>query len=114
MEGKDLNSYTISGDFGGEKNNRNKNIYVCLYNRKRPDFGADTNKKYYMENVNKNNIVPMIVDLEKDDPTLKSYNCKGEQYTPENLYELEYNILVTPTSEDYLYFASNLRGETKE
>jgi hypothetical protein len=116
VEGKDLKSYTSSGDSAVKKiiNDRNKNIYVCLYNRKRPDFGPDTNKKYYTGNVNQNNIVPIIVDLEKDDPRLESYNCKGEQYTPENLYQLEDNLLVTPTSKDYLYFAANLRGEAKE
>ena len=116
VEGKNLKSYISSGDSAVQKliTARNQNIYVCLYNRKRPDFGPDTNKKYYTANVNQNNIVPIIVDLEKDDNRLKNYICKGEQYTPENLHELVDNLLVTPTSKDYLYFAANLRGEAKE
>ena len=116
VEGKNLKSNVASGDTKVQSiiNNRNKNIYVCLYNRNRPDFGPDTNKKYYTGNVNQNNIVPIIVDLEKDDPRLTKYSCKGEQYTPENLHELEGNLLVTPTSKDYLYFAANLRGQAKE
>ena len=116
VEGKDLISYTNKGNSAVQKiiNERNKNIYVCLYNRKRPEFGPDTNIKYYTGNVNQNNIVPIIVDLEKNDERLTNYKCKGDQYTPDNLYELEDNLLVTPTSKDYLYFAANLRGEAKE
>ena len=116
VEGKNLKSHVSSGDQKVQSiiNSRNKNIYVCLYNRNRPDFGPDTNKKYYTGNVNQNNIVPIIVDLEKDDPRLSSFKCNGEQYTPENLHELDGNLLVTPTSKDYLYFAANLRGQAKE
>ena len=102
VEGKNLKSHVSSGDQKVQSiiNSRNKNIYVCLYNRNRPDFGPDTNKKYYTGNVNQNNIVPIIVDLEKDDPRLSSFKCNGEQYTPENLHELDGNLLVTPTSKD--------------
>ena len=116
VEGKDLKGNNDSKTTTVQKiiNNRNKNIYVCLYNRKRPDFGPDTNKKYYTGNVNQNNIVPIIVDLDKNDSRLTNYDCKGEQYTPDNLYTMEENLLVTPTSKDYLYFAANLRGQAKE
>jgi hypothetical protein len=93
---------------------RNKNIYVCLYNRNRPHIPKQMNKKYYLGNVNQNNIVPIIVDLEKNDKRLTNYNCTGNQYTPENLQNLVDNLLVTPTSKDYLYFAANLRGQAKE
>jgi hypothetical protein len=93
---------------------RNKNIYVCLYNRKRPNIPYNIDKKYYTGNVVQNNIVPIIVDLEKNDTRLTNFNCTGEQYTPDNLYTLEDNLLVTPTSKDYLYFAANLRGQAKE
>ena len=44
---------------------------------------------------------------------LESYNCTGEHYITENLYELEDNLLVTPTTKDYLYFAANLRGKAQ-
>jgi len=95
-------------------NSRNKNIYVCMFNRKRPEHNIKSEKKYYTTNVNQNNIVPIMVDLDADDSRLYNYNCQGEQYTPENLYKEEGNLLVTPTSKDYLYFAANLRGEAKE
>ena len=93
---------------------RKQNIYVCLYNSNRPEFNYKTNKKYYTGNVNQNNIVPIIVDLEKNDPRLTKYDCKVKQYTPDNLYKMVDNLLVTPTSKDYLYFAANLRGQAKE
>ena len=108
------NNSTRTADVKKIIEERNKNIYVCLYNRKRPDFGVNTNKKYYAGNVNENNIVPIIVDLDKNDPRLTNFNCTGNQYTPDNLYELEGNYLETPTSKDYLYFAANLRGQAKE
>ena len=116
VEGKDLkgNNNDKSSKVQQIINDRNKNIYVCLYNRKRPDFGPNTNKKYYTGNVVQNNIVPIIVDLDKNDQRLSNFNCKGEQYTPDNIYTMDGNLLVTPTSKDYLYFAANLRGQAKE
>ena len=116
VEGKDLkgNKDSVTPTVKGIVDDRNKNIYVCLYNRKRPNFGPDTNKKYYTGNVNQNNIVPIIVSLDKNDKRLYNYDCQGEQYTPDNLYTMEENLLVTPTSKDYLYFAANLRGQAKE
>ena len=95
-------------------NERNKNIYVCLYNQNRPQFSSKNTRKYAALNVNQNNIVPIIVDLDRKDPRLTNYNCTENQYTPENLYKMEKNLLVTPTSKDYLYFAANLRGQAKE
>ena len=95
-------------------NNRTKNIYVCLYNRKRPKYDINSKKNYQTINVAENNIVPIIVDLEKGDSRIHHYNCKEDQYTPENIHNLDGNLLVTPTSKDYLYFAANLRGGAKE
>ena len=95
-------------------NERNKNIYVCLYNQNRPQFSSKNTRKYAALNVNQNNIVPIIVDLDRNDPRLTNYNCIENQYTPENLYLMDKNLLVTPTSKDYLYFAANLRGQAKE
>ena len=108
------NNQTRTTDVQETITKRNKNIYVCLFNRKRPEIGYNRNKKFYAGNINQNNIVPIIVDLEKDDERLTNYNCTGDQYTPENLYTLEGNYLETPTSKDYLYFAANLRGHAKE
>ena len=55
-----------------------------------------------------------MVVLDANDSRLYNYSCKGEQYSPENLYKEEGNLLITPTTKDYLYFAANLRGEAKE
>ena len=93
---------------------RNKNIYVCLFNRKRPDITKQIDKQYYAGNINENNIIPIIIDLENDDPRLTNYNCTGQQYLPTNIQESVNNLLVTPSSKDYLYFAANLRGHAKE
>lgn len=93
---------------------RNKNIYVCLYNQKRPQFNKKNTKKYAALNVNQNNVVPVLVNLEKDDPRLYSYECNQEQIEPDDLRNVEGNLLATPTSKDYLYFAANLRGQAKE
>ena len=93
---------------------RLSNIYVCLFNRKRPEYTPNNGKSYHARNVVENNIVPIIVDLEKDDKRLYGYECNGDDYTPDNLYTLEDNYLETPTSKDYLYFAANLRAHAKE
>ena len=116
VNGKDLKGNNPSTTPNVTKiiNDRNTNIYVCLYNRKRPAVNYKMDKKYYTANVNQNNIIPVIVDLDADDKRLYSYNCQGDSYTPDNLYKEEGNLLVTPTSKDYLYFGANLRGEAKE
>ena len=95
-------------------NNRTRNIYVCLYNRKRVKFNIESNKNYQGVNVVENNVIPIIINLDKNDRRLSYYDCKEEQYTPENIHNMDGNLLVTPTSKDYLYFASNLRGGAKE
>ena len=95
--------------------NRNKNIYVCLFGRKRPAFSKNTQRKYYAGNVNINNVIPLFVDLEANDERLTNYNCGSEQYDDSSkLYEIDGNYLETPTSKDYLYFAASLRGHAKE
>jgi len=60
-------------------NDRNKNIYVCMFNRKRPEHNIESEKRYYTTNVNQNNIVPVLVDLDANDSRLYNYSCKGEQ-----------------------------------
>ena len=95
-------------------NERNKNIYVCMYNQNRPEFKKDNTIKYATLNVNQNNVVPVLVDLDKNDARLTNYNCTEEQVKPDELRNVEGNLLVTPTSKDYLYFAANLRGQAKE
>ena len=120
-----IKSWINGKDLKGHNNNtnervqnitreRNKNIYVCLFNQHRPEYNKDNKIKYESSNVNQNNVIPIIIDLEPEDPRLNNYNCSEVQFTPDNLYLMEGNLLETPTSKDYLYFSSNLRGESKE
>ena len=118
VDGKDLVGSKRSGSDEAAKkiiNYRQGNIYTCLYNRKRPQYIPDNGKSYYAGNVVENNIVPVIVNLEKDDDRLEHFDCNNvKQYTEDDLYKEEGNYLETPTSKDYLYFAANLRGHAKE
>ena len=94
--------------------NKTRNIYVCLFNRKRPEYNLESNKQYEPINVVENNVVPIFVDLTTNDKRILHYDCKEKQYTPDNIHEAEGNLLKTPTSKDYLYFAANLRAGAKE
>ena len=95
-----------------EKNR--KNIYICLFNRKRPQYALKSHTSFFAGNVLENNVVPVFVDLNADDKRLTDFNCTGYQYSPENISLADGNYLKTPTSKDYLYFAANLRGHAKE
>ena len=117
VDGKDLVGSTKENSDKNVKdiiNFRLTNIYTCLFNRKRAQNKKNTNKIFEPINIAQNNIVPILVDLEKEDKRYYNYECKGEQYTPENIYQEKGNLLVTPTDKDYLYFAANLRGAAKE
>ena len=59
-------------------------------------------------------MVPILVDLEKNDPRVYNYKCDREQYTPDNIHEEKGNLLITPSDKDYLYFAANIRAGAKE
>ena len=94
---------------------RNKNIYVCLFGRKRPGFPKNNQKKFYPANIIINNIIPVFVNLEAKDQNLTNYKCGNIQYDDSaKISELDGNYLETPTDKDYLYFAANLRGHAKE
>ena len=93
---------------------RQKNIYTCLFNRRRPKYILRNDKAYILRNVDENNVVPIIVDLDKNDERLSKFNCSQNYYSPENISLLEDNYLETPTAKDYLYFAANLRAQAKE
>ena len=95
-------------------NIRKYNIYTCLFNRKRAQIKKDSKKIYISRSLCQNNIIPILLDLEMDDPRLTNYKCDKEQYTPENIYKEKGNILITPTDKDYIYFGANLRGGAKE
>ena len=116
INGKDLkgHNYTTNERVQNITKERNKNIYACLFNQNRPEYNKDNKIKYESSNVNQNNVIPIIIDLEAEDSRLNNYNCTEVQYTPDNLFLMEGNLLVTPTSKDYLYFSANLRGKAKE
>ena len=80
---------------------RQKNIYVCLFNRKRPQYTLKTDKKYYSSNVVENNVIPIIVDLDKNDKRLNNFICNVSQYNENNLYTFDGNYLQTPTLKDF-------------
>eukprot|EP00830_Metopus_es_P013292 TRINITY_DN3208_c0_g1_i5.p1 TRINITY_DN3208_c0_g1~~TRINITY_DN3208_c0_g1_i5.p1 ORF type:complete len:1569 (-),score=239.63 TRINITY_DN3208_c0_g1_i5:13-4719(-) len=93
---------------------RLKNIHTCLYNQHRVITKATQERYTFLSNVYQNNIIPIIPDLEKDDPRLTSYDCSGVyQYSPTNISQVD-NRLITPTIRDWLYFSANLRGGAKE
>ncbi len=98
---------------GGEKVDRALgNIYACLFNRWRAKVDPNDTKFVYPDNVYKNNVIPIIPELNKNDAKLTSYNCGSEYYTPENIHEID-NIKET-YSKDWLYFGMGLRGGAKE
>ena len=93
---------------------KRRNIYVCLFNRKRPQYKKDCQKYYRPRNVVENNVIPVINELEKDDIRLYNYKCDEEEYTSDNIYLMDKNFLATSSNKDYLYFSSNLRTGAKE
>eukprot|EP01022_Parablepharisma_sp_SALTPOND_P014384 TRINITY_DN1949_c0_g1_i5.p1 TRINITY_DN1949_c0_g1~~TRINITY_DN1949_c0_g1_i5.p1 ORF type:complete len:1905 (-),score=154.15 TRINITY_DN1949_c0_g1_i5:5307-11021(-) len=94
--------------------NRLKNIHVCYYNQHRIKLSVDQQRYAYLLNVHQNNIIPIIPELERDDPRLTEFDCSGVyQYSPYNISQVD-NILETPTVRDWLYFSANLRGQALE
>jgi len=91
-----------------------KNLYVCMYNQHRIRMKVDNSIFAFPNNVNQNNIVPILPDLTTGDPRLSSFDCQGKfQYSPTNI-SLVNNIVLTPTIRDWLYFGANLRGNALE
>lgn len=90
-----------------------KNIYTCLFNRWRANYDPTSGRNTYPRNAYMNNVVPVLPDLTSDDARLTSFACGTEFYTPKNISQFE-ALLETNSGSDYLYFASNLRGNAKE
>ncbi len=88
------------------------NIYSCLFNRWRAKVKLDNDKVTYAPNVFRNNVVPIIPDLDKNDERLTSYECGDEYYLPGTVHEVD-NVVETD-AKDWLYFGAALRGEAKE
>jgi len=95
-------------------NARLKNIHTCLYNQYRVKLSHSQERLAYLGNVYQNNIIPIMPDLEKNDPRLTNFDCSNVyQYSPNNISQVD-NIVATPTIRDWLYFAANLRGGALE
>ncbi len=93
---------------------RLRNIHTCLFNQHRVKLSPNQQRYAYLGNVYQNNIIPIIPDLEKNDPRLTSYDCSNvQQYTPETISQVD-NVVATPTVRDWLYFGANLRGGALE
>ena len=69
--------------------NRTRNLYVCLFNRRRPEYNVESNIKFDLMSIVENNAIPIFVDLEKSDKRLYSYDCRDEQYTSEYITLVE-------------------------
>ena len=95
-------------------NSRLKNIHTCLFNQHRVKVLIGGQRYYYLANVVQNNIIPIIPDLDKNDPRLTNFDCTNiYQYNEYNISMVD-NVLVTPTIRDWLYFSANLRGHALE
>ncbi|KAJ5079220.1 hypothetical protein M0811_04241 [Anaeramoeba ignava] len=93
---------------------KEKNIYTCMFNRHRIKITGKS-KSSYVDNVYQNNVVPVIPSLTKYDDRLTNFDCSSvpDQYTPDNISSVD-NRVYTDSARDWLYFASNLRGGAKE
>eukprot|EP01107_Rhizomastix_libera_P001785 TRINITY_DN12_c0_g1_i3.p1 TRINITY_DN12_c0_g1~~TRINITY_DN12_c0_g1_i3.p1 ORF type:complete len:2440 (-),score=653.16 TRINITY_DN12_c0_g1_i3:246-7565(-) len=100
----------------GQLKSRYNNMYVCEFNRKRPRVYPGNGVMTYPSNVYVNNVVPIDVTLEKNDDRLFNYACDTSKpmYTPDTISQFSGNYLKTETTNDWLYFGSNLRAGALE
>ena len=95
---------------------RLKNIYVCKYNQHRVKVKPNQEKYTFLKNVYQNNVVPVLPDLEENDPRYTNFDCNGEngyQYSIYNISQAD-NRVYTGNDRDWLYFASGLRSNAIE
>ncbi len=88
------------------------NIYACLFNRWRAKVDPQNGKIIYAPNVCRNNVIPILPELDKNDPDLTAYSCGMEYYIPEDIHKVD-NVVRTD-AKDWLYFGAALRGGAKE
>ena len=96
--------------------NRMKNFYVCMFNRHRVKVTPGQKKFAFLGNVYINNVVPILPDLQENDPRYKNYDCLKEtpyQYSIYNISQVD-NRVYTGNDRDWLYFAAGLRGNAME
>eukprot|EP00033_Pygsuia_biforma_P000430 GCRY01000512.1.p1 GENE.GCRY01000512.1~~GCRY01000512.1.p1 ORF type:complete len:2633 (-),score=648.95 GCRY01000512.1:503-8401(-) len=91
-----------------------RNMYTCLFNRRRVQVNPDAKLQTYPVNVYENNVVPVDHTLTTGDPRLTNYVCGDTFYRPENISSFPMNYLETNSPRDWLYFATSLRGNSKE
>eukprot|EP01105_Mastigella_eilhardi_P019188 TRINITY_DN44_c0_g1_i1.p1 TRINITY_DN44_c0_g1~~TRINITY_DN44_c0_g1_i1.p1 ORF type:complete len:2356 (-),score=578.79 TRINITY_DN44_c0_g1_i1:76-6915(-) len=103
---------TTLSDAQPEVNNALKNIYTCLFNRKWLSVAPNNDRTHYLTNVYENNVIPLPPTITSD--LLYNYKCDGTtQFSPETISSFN-NVVLTDTPRDWLYFASNLRGNALE
>eukprot|EP00727_Mastigamoeba_balamuthi_P001018 m51a1_g10913 hypothetical protein (2455) ;mRNA; f:71063-79781 len=89
-----------------------KNLYTCLFNRRRPALDPNNPRTAFLKNVYENNVVPIPPNIASSD--LTNFDCsKTTGYTPDTISQFP-NIVYTDSPRDWLYFAANLRGNAKE
>ena len=112
------NDWIDAYDLEGNKTlieNRLKNFYVCLFNRKRIKINPNQQKLAYPRNVYYNYVVPIFPDLLENDKRYTNFECSRSTpfYGRENISQID-NRVYTSTDRDWLYFTLGLRGEAKE
>jgi hypothetical protein len=92
-----------------------RNIYTCKYNRKRIKVSPANPKFAHPKNVYVNNVVPIEPRLNRNDPDLRYHKCDLNEpmYGPLDISKVD-NRVRTNSARDWLYFAANLRGGSRE
>ena len=112
-----ISGYKLKQKEGNEGiiTNRLRNLYVCMFNRHRVKVTPGQAKYAFLKNVYMNNVIPILPDLEENDPRYTNYQCKEEeyQYSIYNISQVD-NRVYTGNDRDWLYFAAGLRGNAME
>ena len=95
--------------------NRLTNLYVCMFNRHRVKIKPGQSKFSFLKNVYINNVIPILPDLQENDPRYTDFECKEDdyQYSIYNISQVD-NRVYTGNDRDWLYFAAGLRGNAME
>ena len=95
--------------------NRLTNLYVCMFNRYRVKIKPGQSKFSFLKNVYINNVIPILPDLQENDPRYTNFECKEDdyQYSIYNISQVD-NRVYTGNDRDWLYFAAGLRGNAME
>ena len=112
-----ISAFKLKQKEGQEKiiKNRLTNLYVCMFNRYRVKIKPGQSKFSFLKNVYINNVIPILPDLQENDPKYTNFQCKEEdpQYSIYNISQVD-NRVYTGNDRDWLYFAAGLRGNAME